>query len=40
MALQAEPNVWGLAGDTDGIDGLESNAGALIAPDICRGKRS
>ena len=33
MALQAEPNVWGLAGDTDGIDGLESNAGALIAPD-------
>jgi len=33
MALQGEPNVWGLAGDTDGIDGVESNAGALIAPD-------
>ena len=33
MALQSEPNVWGLAADTDGIDGVESNAGALIAPD-------
>ena len=33
MALQGEPNVWGLAADTDGIDGVESNAGAFIGPD-------
>jgi len=33
MALQGEPNVWGLAADTDGIDGVESNAGAFISPD-------
>ena len=32
-ALQAQPRVWGLAADTDGIDGVEDNAGALVAPD-------
>ncbi|HET7794145.1 MAG TPA: glycerate kinase [Rhizobacter sp.] len=32
-ALQAEPGVWVLAGDTDGIDGIESNAGAIVTPD-------
>ncbi len=26
--LKGEPNIWALAGDTDGIDGMESNAGA------------
>jgi glycerate 2-kinase len=25
--------VWVLAGDTDGIDGIESNAGAIVTPD-------
>jgi hydroxypyruvate reductase len=25
--------VWGLSADTDGIDGIEDNAGALITPD-------
>ncbi|WP_310733350.1 MOFRL family protein, partial [Ideonella azotifigens] len=25
--------VWALAADTDGIDGVESNAGALVTPD-------
>ena len=25
--------MWGLAADTDGIDGVEDNAGALVAPD-------
>jgi glycerate 2-kinase len=25
--------VWGLAADTDGIDGMEENAGALVTPD-------
>ena len=33
IALQAEPNVWVLAADTDGIDGIEDNAGAIVTPD-------
>ena len=33
LALGGEPNVWALAGDTDGIDGSEDNAGAWITPD-------
>ena len=33
QALQAEPSVWALAADTDGIDGVEDNAGAVVAPD-------
>ena len=33
MALQGQPGVWGLAADTDGIDGVEDNAGALVTPD-------
>jgi hydroxypyruvate reductase len=33
LALQAEPDVWVLAADTDGIDGIEDNAGALVTPD-------
>ena len=33
IALQGEPDVWVLAGDTDGIDGVEDNAGAIVTPD-------
>jgi len=33
LALQGEANVWALAADTDGIDGVESNAGAFVTPD-------
>jgi glycerate 2-kinase len=33
LALQGEPAVWVLAADTDGIDGVESNAGAFVTPD-------
>ena len=33
IALQAEPGVHVLAADTDGIDGIEDNAGAIVAPD-------
>ena len=33
LALQGEPGVYALAADTDGIDGVEDNAGALITPD-------
>jgi hydroxypyruvate reductase len=33
VALQGEARVHALAADTDGIDGIEDNAGALLAPD-------
>jgi glycerate 2-kinase len=33
QGLQAQARVWGLAADTDGIDGMEDNAGAFVAPD-------
>jgi hydroxypyruvate reductase len=33
IELEGMPNVYGLAADTDGIDGSEPNAGALFAPD-------
>jgi hydroxypyruvate reductase len=31
--LREEANVWALAADTDGIDGVEGNAGAFVCPD-------
>jgi hydroxypyruvate reductase len=33
VALNGASNVWGIAADTDGIDGTEDNAGALTGPD-------
>jgi len=33
LALDGEPGIHALAGDTDGIDGSEDNAGAWITPD-------
>ena len=33
VALGGEPRVHALAGDTDGVDGTEDNAGAIVAPD-------
>ena len=33
LGLRAQAGVWGLAADTDGIDGVEHNAGALVYPD-------
>ena len=33
QALQGQAGVWALAADTDGIDGIEDNAGAVVAPD-------
>jgi glycerate 2-kinase len=33
LALHGEPGIHALAGDTDGVDGAEEIAGALIAPD-------
>ena len=33
VALQAQAGVWAIAADTDGIDGIEDNAGARVTPD-------
>ncbi len=33
VALGGEPRVHALAGDTDGVDGTEDNAGAVVVPD-------
>ena len=33
LALQGQPGVYALAADTDGIDGMEDNAGAFVTPD-------
>jgi glycerate 2-kinase len=33
VALDGLPGVWAIAGDTDGVDGAEEAAGAIVAPD-------
>ena len=33
IGLAGAPGIFALAGDTDGIDGSEDNAGAIVAPD-------
>lgn len=33
LALQGQPDVYALAGDTDGVDGIEEIAGAILTPD-------
>ena len=33
QALQGQGGVWALAADTDGIDGVQDNAGAFVVPD-------
>ena len=40
IALRGRDGVWALAADTDGIDGMEDNAGAVIAPDTIRRARA
>ena len=40
QALQAQPGVFALAADTDGIDGVEDNAGAYVAPDTLQRAQS
>ncbi len=32
VALRGAPGIWALAGDTDGIDGTEDAAGAIVTP--------
>jgi glycerate 2-kinase len=33
LALQSAPAISAIAGDTDGLDGSEDNAGAMVFPD-------
>jgi hydroxypyruvate reductase len=33
QALDGDARIWALAADTDGIDGVEANAGAFVTPD-------
>ena len=33
IGLDAAPGIWAIACDTDGIDGTEDSAGAVLAPD-------
>ena len=33
IALDGEPGIYAIAGDTDGVDGMEEIAGAMVAPD-------
>jgi glycerate 2-kinase len=40
IALDGLDDAWALACDTDGIDGTEDNAGAILAPDALRRARS
>lgn len=40
VALKGAPGIWALAGDTDGVDGIEEIAGALLAPDTLERARA
>jgi glycerate 2-kinase len=40
VELDGLPDTWALAADTDGIDGSEDNAGAVLAPDSQRRARA
>ncbi len=41
IALRGRAGIWALAGDTDGVDGQEEIAGAIVAPDtLARAWRS
>jgi glycerate 2-kinase len=33
LSLAGAPSIWAAAGDTDGIDGTEDAAGAIVTPD-------
>ncbi len=40
IALQGRAGIWALAGDTDGIDGTEDAAGAIISPETLNHARA
>jgi hydroxypyruvate reductase len=31
--LNGAPGIWAMAGDTDGVDGMDEVAGAILTPD-------
>lgn len=33
VALDSAPGIWAMAGDTDGVDGMDEIAGAILTPD-------
>jgi glycerate 2-kinase len=40
IALRGDPGVYAIAGDTDGVDGVEEIAGAVLTPDTLERARS
>jgi hydroxypyruvate reductase len=40
VALGGTANIWAIAGDTDGLDGMDDIAGAIIAPDTLASARA
>jgi glycerate 2-kinase len=40
IELEGTQGIWGMAADTDGIDGTEDNAGAVFSPDTLQRARS
>jgi hydroxypyruvate reductase len=40
IALDGAPNIWAMAGDTDGRDGSEDAAGAIVTPDTLQRARA
>jgi hydroxypyruvate reductase len=40
QALHGQAGVWALAADTDGIDGMEENAGAFVSPETLQRAQS
>src|SRR3712207_3488481 len=40
VQLRGLEGMWAIAGDTDGIDGSEDNAGAVVAPDALERARA
>jgi hydroxypyruvate reductase len=33
VALNGSADIWAIAGDTDGVDGMDDIAGAIVTPD-------
>ena len=40
VTLRGAPKIWAIAGDTDGIDGTEDAAGAVVTPDTIERART
>ncbi|HEX4173130.1 MAG TPA: glycerate kinase, partial [Acetobacteraceae bacterium] len=40
VALNGAPGVWAIAGDTDGLDGMDDIAGAIVTPDTLERARA